>query len=414
MSNDKKIYVYFHHNTEVPELFGLLSVQVVRGKELVSFEFNKDWLKNNPSQIIDPDLELYSGPQYTNKSNFGIFLDSSPDRWGRRLIIRREKIRANKEGRPPMNLQESDFLLGVYDETRMGALRFKTQLEGNFLNDDADIAAPPWTRLRELEEACRHIDDDNFKNDHEKWLSMLVAPGSSLGGARPKAAVLAPDKSLWIAKFPSHNDLSNISAWEFLTMQMAKDCGINIPECKLEHFSKFGSTFLVKRFDRLKDKRIHFSSAMTLLGKTDGANAQEGSSYLELADFIMSYGAVPDVDLHELWKRIVFSIAVSNTDDHLRNHGFLLTPSGWRLSPAYDINPNPLGHGLSLNISDCDNSLDFSLALEVASFFRLSDNEAEKILKNIVEIIKKWKDYASTLGISRSDQEEMQTAFRWK
>jgi serine/threonine-protein kinase HipA len=197
-------------------------------------------------------------------------------------------------------------------------------------------------------------------------------------------------------------------------MQMAKDCGINVPECKLEHFSKFGSTFLVKRFDRLKDKRIHFSSAMTLLGKTDGAIAQEGSSYLELADFIMSYGAVPDVDLHELWKRIVFSIAVSNTDDHLRNHGFLLTPSGWRLSPAYDINPNPLGHGLSLNISDCDNSLDFSLALEVASFFRLSDNEAEKILKNIVEIVRKWKDYASTLGISRSDQEEMQTAFRWK
>ena len=412
MSDAKNIYVYFDHNTTTPELLGVLSVQIVRGKEFFSFEFNHDWLKKYPTQILDPDLQLYTGPQFTSKNNFGIFTDSAPDRWGRRLMLRREKIRAAKEERRQKILQESDFLLGVYDKTRMGALRFKIDPQGKFMNDDNNMAAPPWARLRELEEACRRLDDDKFQDEHEKWLAMLIAPGSSLGGASPKATITAPDNSLWIAKFPSHNDNSNISAWEYITMQMARECGINVPECKLEKFSKFGSTFLVKRFDRINGKRIHFSSAMTLLGKSDGANALDGSSYLELAEFIMRYGAAPEQDLQELWKRIVFSIAVSNTDDHLRNHGFLLSESGWRLSPAYDINPNSSGYGLSLNITEHDNSLDFDVALEVAPFFRLKINEAEKFLKNISSVVSKWKIYASAVGISRSEQEDMQTAFR--
>ena len=411
MSDRNRIYVYFDHKTEVPERLGVISIQSTRGKEIFSFEFDKGWLQKHQDRILDPDLQLYAGPQFTAKSNFGIFMDSAPDRWGRRLMLRREALRARKAGEQPKNLQESDYLLGVYDETRMGALRFKTEEDGNFLNDDDNMAAPPWARLRELEEACRRLEDDREPNEHEKWLNMLVAPGSSLGGARPKASIVAPDGTLWIAKFPSRDDRSNISAWEYAVMQMARDCGLNVPESQQEKFSKYGSTFLTKRFDRQGKKRIHFSSAMTLLGKSDGEEAQNGSSYLELAEFIMRYGAEPNRDLRELWSRIVFFIAVSNTDDHLRNHGFLLSESGWRLSPAYDINPNPQGYGLSLNISESDNALDFSLALQIAPDFRLSVREAESILKKTTGVVSRWKTYANAVGISHSEQETMQTAF---
>ena len=195
-------------------------------------------------------------------------------------------------------------------------------------------------------------------------------------------------------------------------MRMAHDAGLNVPEIKLEHFSKYGSTFLTKRFDRNGSERIHFASAMTLLGKKDGADAQQGESYLELAEFIMRYGARPDADLRELWRRIVFSIAVSNTDDHLRNHGFLLAESGWELSPAYDINPNPQGHGLSLNITDTDNSLDFELAMDVAPFFRIGNSEAKKILNKIGSTVGKWRRYATDARIGHAEQEEMEPAFR--
>ena len=194
---------------------------------------------------------------------------------------------------------------------------------------------------------------------------------------------------------------------------MARESGMDVPECRLEKFSKQGSTFLVKRFDRKGKRRIHFSSAMTLLGKTDGADSQDGSSYLELAEFIMRYGAEPERDLRELWRRIVFSIAVSNTDDHLRNHGFLLSNAGWRLSPAYDINPNPQGYGLSLNISESDNALDFSLALANAHSFRLSSSEAECILKKVKGVVSRWKTYAYAVRIPRSKQEPMATAFHY-
>ena len=242
---------------------------------------------------------------------------------------------------------------------------------------------------------------------------MLIAPGSSLGGARPKASVVDPQGNLWIAKFPSHNDTSNASAWEYATMMMARDIGLCIPEAKLENFSRYGSTYLVKRFDRQSGRRIHFASAMTLLGKTDGADAQSGSSYLELAEYMMRYGARPQEDLRELWARIVFSIAVSNTDDHLRNHGFLLTNSGWVLSPAYDINPNPRGYGLALNITEADNSLDFGLTREVAPFFRVNEKDAQTIIKKVCDIVSGWRSYADRTGIKKSEQDLMQNAFRY-
>ncbi|MFA6931931.1 MAG: HipA domain-containing protein, partial [Lentisphaeria bacterium] len=230
---------------------------------------------------------------------------------------------------------------------------------------------------------------------------------------RPKASVTDIGGNLWIAKFPAHNDTSNASAWEYATMQMARDAGLNVPQARLKKFSRFGSTFLVRRFDRRSKQRIHFASAMTLLGKSDGADARDGSTYLDLAEFIMQYGAKPKEDLRELWTRIVFSIAVSNTDDHLRNHGFLLTDSGWILSPVYDLNPNPQGYGLSLNISDYDNSLDFSLALEVTPLFRINKNSAADILNKVCSVVSAWRSYAERVGVSPSELEIMQTAFRF-
>lgn len=229
---------------------------------------------------------------------------------------RREAIRAKKADEKPRKLVESDYLLGVYDKARMGGLRFKTYTEEEFLSDDKELATPPWTSLRQLEQASISFENDDNALE-EKWLRQLIAPGSSLGGARPKASVMAPDGALWIAKFPSKHDEFNSGAWEMVVHELAKMCGLNVPEAKLEKFSKTGSTFLVKRFDRDGEQRIHFSSAMTMLGKKDGAGSIDGSSYLEIASFLRANGAKAKEDLAELWRRIVFSMAVSNTDDHL-------------------------------------------------------------------------------------------------
>lgn len=414
-SGRKIIFVYSGwHSGQPPRQMGELRVQSIRGKEICSFEFNREWIKNNPAYSIDPDLQFFGGPQYPHdeRANFGLFLDSSPDRWGRQLMRRREAILARKEERPTRILQESDYLLGVFDQTRMGALRFKLDQNGEFLNHDQTFSAPPWTSLRELESACRNYENETRDDsEHEKWISMLLAPGSSLGGARPKANVTAPDNQLWIAKFPSRNDSRDIAAWEMVAHQMAADAGLNVPEARLDKFSKFGSTFLSRRFDRMGEQRIHFASAMTLLGKTDGADSQDGSSYLDLVPFIMRQSAAPDKDLAELWRRILFSIAIKNTDDHLRNHGFLLTEQGWRLSPAYDINPNPDGLGLSLNITESDNSLDFDLARNISPYFRISDKQATETICQIRKVVSQWRNYARRYKLSVAEQDFMSPAF---
>lgn len=411
----KTVYVYSDwHVDAIPRLMGELQIQTVRRKEIFAFEFNSTWLKSNDTRILDPDLQLFAGPQYAagDKNNFGLFLDSSPDRWGRQLMRRREAIRARNEERSPSLLQESDYLLGVYDETRMGAIRFRLSPDGEFVNNDRAMAAPPWTSLRELEAASRNYEDESqADSEHEKWLSMLIAPGSSLGGARPKANVLDLEGNLWIAKFPSKADSVDIAAWEMVVHRLARQVGLCLPECRLEKFSKNGSTFLTRRFDRNGNRRIHFASAMTLLGKIDGTDYQDGTSYLDIAKFIMQYGAQPDADLRELWKRIVFNIAVKNTDDHLRNHGFLLAPQGWILSPAYDINPNPNGTGLALNISENDNALDFDLAREVAPFFRIDINTADSFIKQTEKSIQNWRTIAAHYELSRSMQDDMASAF---
>lgn len=411
--NQKTIFVYDDFSTDQPILMGSLYVNVIKGGETYSFEYDKDWLKKTGLALtLDPEIMPYSGRQYpTRKNIFGLFADASPDRWGRVLMNKRERILAEKEGRKPSKLYDSDYLLGVYDETRMGGIRFKANPEGPFLSDDKETAAPPWATLRTLEEASR-----NFENDEtgltERWLNQLIKPGSSLGGARPKATVIDTKDQLWIAKFPSKNDENDTGAWEMVAHDLAALCGLNVPEAKLEKFSPLGSTFLIKRFDRLGSKRVHFASAMTLLGKTDGASAADGSSYLDIAAFIKSYGAQPKMDLIELWRRIVFNMAVTNTDDHLRNHAFVLTDKGWILSPVYDVNPVPYGDELSLNVDEEDNSISIDLAVQTAVRFGISKSDAEAEAEDILKIVRdNWEKTAAEYGLTRRQVEEMRPAF---
>jgi len=411
---DKAIEIYADWvGLDTASRVGTLFAQSARGKEIFSFEYDDAWLHRSDNRVLDPELRLYKGPQYSGseKPNFGLFMDSSPDRWGRVLMRRREGIRARKERREPYRLVESDYLLGVYDKNRMGALRFKERGNELFQSSDALMAAPPWASLRDLEYASflAETEDDDEKLD--PWLAMLIAPGSSLGGARPKASLTDDAGSLWIAKFPGKDDDRDIGAWEKLVADLAREVGIEMSECRLESLSKRGSTFLTRRFDRSDSGRIHFASAMTLLGRDDGDDAARGASYLELADFVIRNGSRPEADLRQLWRRIVFSIAVANTDDHLRNHGFLLDDMGWQLSPAYDINPSPNPGGLSLAIDENDNSLDFELALSVSQFFRLGKIDAQEIIGEIRSAVSSWRERAKAIGLQRSEIELMQGAF---
>lgn len=409
---ERKIFVYENFSSIEPKKIGILYVDTIRGIEHYSFEYDQDWLKESKfSFCLDPDISMFSGRQYTEKNIFGMFADASPDRWGRILMKRREAIKARRERRKPNKMYDSDFLLGVYDQTRVGTLRFKVDVNGPFLSDDTETAAPPWATLRSLEEASRQFEkDDNYLND--KWLKQLLKPGSSLGGARPKVTVEDEQGNLWIAKFPSKNDEYDVGAWEKVVHDLAKLCGLNVPESKVEKFSKDGSTFLVKRFDRDGEKRIHFASAMTMLGKNDGASSDDGSSYIDIVDFIKAYGSSPKDDLIELFKRIIFSMSVSNTDDHLRNHGFILNDKGWKLSPLYDVNPVPYGDVLSLNVDSYDNSISIDLAISSACFYDITKYDAEVYADEILTIVKNnWEQLAKKYGINRDQIEEMRPAF---
>ena len=416
--NETIIWVYADWKPmEVPYLIGKLFSQRVRGKEIFSFEYNETWLNASQAKLyLDPNLGLYKGKQYLpdGRNNFGVFLDSAPDRWGRLLMRRREAWQAKLEGREEGTLFESDYLLGVFDGHRMGGLRFKLEQDGAFLNNHKKMATPPWTSLRELEYASLQLEKEDAINDPEytKWLSMLIDPGSSLGAARPKASVLDEKGNLWIAKFPSSKDDKNTGAWEMVLHELAKVCGIHVPDARLLQFSGKHHTFLSKRFDRIKDKRIHFASAITLLGYQDGADFHDGLSYLDIVAFIIQQGALVKADLEQLWRRVVFNILVSNTDDHLRNHGFILTNNGWQLSPAYDMNPNEMGSGLTLNISENSNEQDISIALETAKHYKLKKDEAIKILNDMQLEIANWRTVAKKLGMGSSEIEQMKRAFR--
>lgn len=413
LKQEKRIFVYECWSKKEASFMGTLFVDQNR-VETYSFEYDDEWLTSRSAYqfTLDPKLEFYQGRQYPmGLQLFGLFSDSAPDRWGRVLMKRREAIFAEKEGRKPNRLQESDFLLGVFDKTRMGALRFKLDKDGPFLSDDENEGVPPWTTLRDLEEAARGFEISDDKNT-EKWLQQLIKPGSSLGGARPKATVQDVDGALWIAKFPSKLDEYDTGAWEKVTSDLARLCGLNVPETSINKFSKFGSTFLTKRFDRKGDKRIHFTSALTMLGKEDGASSQDGSSYLDIINFIKSYGANPKEDIQELWKRIIFNMAVSNTDDHLRNHGFILTKNGWILSPLYDVNPVPYGDVLSLNVTYDDNRIDIQVLKELAETLDISNQKAEQDIYDIINIVhENWEKSAARCGISRDSINHMRPAF---
>lgn len=415
-NSTKEILVYADwSDLKGPQIMGFLQADQVRGKEIFSFSYSKEWLEKGIAFLLDPELGLYEGLQYTreDKPNFGIFLDSSPDRWGRVLMERREAFLAKQKAIKPKPLLESDYLLGVSDFSRMGALRFKLSENGPFLNSNQDMVVPPMNSIRTLEEASLQLENiDSIGNpDFAHWLNLLLAPGSSLGGARPKASVIDTKGELWIAKFPSRNDDRDIGAWEMVANELAVKSGIMVATAMSEKFTSRFHTFLTKRFDRTTSGRIHFASAMTLLGEKDRVDSGSGISYLQLAEFIMRFGAATNSDLQELWSRIVFNICISNSDDHLRNHGFLLTTKGWRLSPAYDLNPIPFSNGLHLNINEFSNSLDLELAREVSEQFRINKIDREYIINRITTAVGQWHEVARQIGIPREEMLRMESTF---
>lgn len=404
-----------------PRRLGWLHVRAARAASVFEFEYDPAALAAPELTFIDldPRIRRFTGRQFTGQqqSRFGVFADSSPDRWGHVLMQRRLE-RDIRDGLAPAGarLRESDLLLGVHDLYRVGALRYRLDDQGAFLDDRDGLAAPPFVELRALEHASRALENDpeNTAADGRQWLRMLIAPGGSLGGARPKASVADEQGHLWIAKFPSARDEHDVGAWEMLVNALASHCGLRVPGAMAQRFASDHHCFMVKRFDRTNGGgRLHFASAMTLTDRTDGDDASTGASYLELAEVLMAHGSQTRVDLRELWSRIVFNLLVSNTDDHLRNHGFILEPGrGWRLSDAYDMNPTTHADGLKLNITEADNALDLELAREVAPYFRLTRAEAEGIIEHCQAVVRQWPTLAKALGLSRREQERMALAFR--
>lgn len=395
----KRVEVYLSHGDEDRRL-GILEYDELRGKEVSSLELDADFVHNPSVAFLGPDIGLFRGRQYPMlQSGFGMFQDASPDSWGRKIIRRREK-RAD--------LRESDYLLGVFDMTRIGALRFKMEGAADFVNVGGDSPAPPWTTLRALEDSSRRFDKDD---SDASALAILLRPGTSLGGARPKASVTSPDGELWIAKFPSREDDVDVGAWEFLVHVLAEKSGIRVPAAQARKYSNAGTTFLCRRFDRDGARRIHFASAMTMLGCEDGQDEGNGT-YLDIAGLLVQHGANPDADLPELWRRMLFSLLVSNTDDHLRNHGFVATDHGWRLSPAYDLNANakrPQALSLELDAGVPIESVD--MLMDAADCFRVGKADADSQLGRIRSSVSQWRVVAARLGISRREQEEMAACF---
>ena len=397
-----------------PLLMGSLRYQPGGSGDIFSFEYDDAWLRRSAALAFDPDLALVPGPLYptAGRANFGIFLDSSPDRWGRVLMQRRENIRARREGRRPRFLTEWDFLLGVHDETRSGALRFRAP-DGAFIDRDDLLAAPPLTSVRALQAASlqfeQHIDNEDHL-EYEQWLTQLFAPGTSLGGARPKASVRDESGALCLAKFPSRQDRRDVGAWEIVAHRLAARAGIDVPPTRALRMPESPyTTFLARRFDRTAaGRRLAFVSAMTLTQRADG---EACASYLELVDLLQSRGANTHDDCVELFRRVVFSILIHNTDDHLRNHGFFIDERGVSLSPAYDINPSVERTELTLAINEIDTACDISIALDACRDYGLSKQEANDVLQQVSAAVATWKDEATGLRIPRAEQDLMAAAF---
>lgn len=387
-----------------PRRIGVLARRQARGHAALSFAYDAAWLNHGLAFALDPALALYAGEQYAPQGapQFGIFLDSAPDRWGRLLMERREALRAKRERRAARTLDDWDFLLGVHDHARAGALRFRRAPGEPFLDAD-DLPAPPVARLRELEQAARALQAPGAeqRSDYARWLAALLAPGSSLGGARPKASFTDADGSLWLAKFPAREDRRDVGAWEYLLHRLARDAGIEVPASRLLELAGAGRTFCARRFDRAAGSRRMIASAMTLLGRRDG----EAASYLELAQLIQDQGApgAIEADLAQLFRRAAFNVMAGNRDDHLRNHAFLRTRGGWRLAPAFDMNPEPGKEEHALALGERQAAPDLALLEASAPYYRLEPRRARAILRELRAAVAGWRRRARALGIPAAE-----------
>jgi len=405
---DTDVFVYVDVDGQ-PTLVGRLWARMRRGRDSASFEYDEEWLALAQRFAVEPALPLGPGPFHTaaDKPMFGAFGDSAPDRWGRVLMRRAERREAERTGRTPRTLREIDYLLRVNDEARLGALRFAQAPGGPFLASDEVKPIPPLVELPRLLSAAEHVVGDS---DSDEDLRLLLAPGSSLGGARPKASVRDKDGHLAIAKFPHKDDDLDAVRWEAVALKLAERAGISVPEWRLETTAQ-KPIVLLRRFDRVNGRRTPFLSAMTMLG----ANDRERRSYLEFVDALRQHGAAPKTDMHLLWRRILFSVLISNTDDHLRNHGFLYDgPDGWRLSPAYDLNPVPVDIKPRILATDIDldvGTASLDLVLEVAGYFELDGAEARTIASEVGKAVGGWRKVANNLGLTSHEIDRVASAF---
>lgn len=406
----RKIYVYADFDwLKTAVLVGELGYESLRGTDSYSFCYDHNWLRQYSDLYLSADINNYTGLQFTqpDRDIFGCFGDALPDRWGRLLLNRREQIRAQEEKRPVRKLSSYDYLLGIDDYSRMGGFRFKELPDGEFINCDATLRIPPLTDIQVLVAASMEVEKSEDRNllPDKKWLLQLVHPGTSLGGARPKAGVLNEEGELCVAKFPSRNDEYDIGLWEHLSHLLAKEAGVEAAETRAITAGEKYHTLLSKRFDRTTDgHRRHFASAMTLLGLTDGCNAQTGNGYLDIVDFILQHCCNVEANLRQLYRRVAFSIAIGNSDDHFRNHGFLLTPKGWTLSPAYDLNPTFNDHQ-SLLINATTNRSDLQLLLASSEEYMISKEEATRIIEEVKDGVSQWRSMATRLGIAKREMD---------
>ena len=392
---------------EKPLLLGELGYESLRGSDSYSFKYDNSWLRQYGSLFLSADINNYPGWQYTQPERdiFGCFSDALPDRWGRLLLNRREQILATEEHRPVCKLSSFDYLIGIDDFSRMGGFRFKASQDGEFINCEESLRIPPLTDIHTLVSASMEIEKSEELNrlPEKKWLQQLVHPGTSLGGARPKAVVLNDEGRLCMAKFPSRNDDYDVGLWEHHSHLLAKEAGVIAAETGVVDTGGQYHTLFSKRFDRTADgRRKHFASAMTLLGLTDGCDAKTGNGYLDIVDFILQNCCDVEANLRQLYRRVAFNIAIGNSDDHFRNHGFLLTPKGWTLSPAYDMNPT-LNHYQALMINSNTSQADLNILLDSSDEYMIGRKEAETIIEEVKSGVRQWKYIANRLGITKRE-----------
>ena len=400
----KRITVYADFDfLSAPQEIGVLGYEHVRGKDHFVFEYSREWLKQYGGILLSGDLMNVPSLQHPrgNDNVFGFVKDSFPDRWGRLLLDRRERLTAQSEGRPTRMLTNYDYLIGIEDFTRMGGIRYKEEENNGFINASEKFLVPPIESLRALCDACHEIELAEERNElpEQRWLDQLIDPGTSLGGARPKANVVDTDGTLYVAKFPSKKDLENTELIEHFSHQLAAKTGIHVAKTRTIRISKDRDLLLSERFDRTKDgRRIHFASAMSLLGLDDGAGSSTGNGYLDIVDFILHGCTDVRQNLRELYRRVAFNVMFGNTDDHFRNHGFLLTPKGWTLSPAYDINPGAKSHQCLLIDAYTEES-DINALLSASESYMLERQEAAEIIEEVRAVIKDWRKTATDLQI---------------